>query len=128
MRLSRLPLASYSKAHVDRLKIEGYAPQAYSGSNACLALSKFWLSNCRENHKVCDEKAYRKRPSWTPTRLIDVSGPHPRLRTDAKIARPAEYLALSHCWGQVATKVVLTTGNVAEFRKRLPDTRHLRNV
>jgi hypothetical protein len=38
-----------------------------------------------------------------------------------KLPPHVEYAALSHCWGDIKDKIVLTSGNLAVFQKELPD-------
>ncbi|KAL9000246.1 MAG: hypothetical protein Q9169_001148 [Polycauliona sp. 2 TL-2023] len=55
-----------------------------------------WLDNCVDEHACCKTEKLPR----LPTRIIDVGslgGQSPRLLETNR--RPAQYLALSHCWG-----------------------------
>ncbi|KAL8875840.1 MAG: hypothetical protein Q9198_005855, partial [Flavoplaca austrocitrina] len=79
-----------------------------------------WLENCVAEHACC---RIQKLPRL-PTRVIDVgssTGRSPRLiETDR---RPAQYLALSHCWGtQTASggNVRLLSSNLQDLTTEIP--------
>lgn len=83
-----------------------------------------WLSECRGNadgeHSACQVGD----PSWSPTRLLDLSGIKDTDRvlltvtelTNQSSPDRSEYITLSHCWGIWGAKElpVLTTANIDE--------------
>ncbi|KAK3694636.1 heterokaryon incompatibility protein-domain-containing protein [Podospora appendiculata] len=75
-----------------------------------------WLSDCREKHKLCQNKA----PEFLPTRLICIAGSDPAvalLVDSAGMSRPTPYAALSHRWSAETEGVRLLVSNF-EQRKR----------
>jgi len=57
--------------------------------------------------------------NWAPSRLVDLSGPYPRLRTRAQVPDTVEYLTLSHCWGK--TNILrLMKHTLVDFQREIP--------
>ncbi|KAF8857818.1 HET-domain-containing protein, partial [Acephala macrosclerotiorum] len=77
-----------------------------------------WLSDCLTNHEKCHSiQALTNIPCRRPSRLLDVSNHHVKLREDAPRGR---YACLSHCWGSVTHMLRLTKENMADFRIHIP--------
>lgn len=77
-----------------------------TGSEAAFFLGKWWLDQCKRDHKACRD--FQRTPQL-PDRVIDV-GPsdgskEPRLRETNGVQR-ADYVTLSHRWG---SNLTLTT-------------------
>lgn len=69
-------------------------------------LLKEWIRACDDGHETCRRHEYGHKEdgdSGLPTRLIDV-GDTLRLVDSASLAEPSRYVALSHCWGQLAER------------------------
>lgn len=79
-----------------------------------------WLDNCVAEHRCCRTKKLPR----LPTRVIDVGpsgGRSPRLLETNR--RPAQYLALSHCWGtQTASEghIRLLQSNLQDLLTEIP--------
>ncbi|QDS68372.1 hypothetical protein FKW77_010739 [Venturia effusa] len=94
-----------------------------TGSDQCLAQVSYWLNICREQHTKCERPRDVASATWKPTRLVYV---HPqddefRLVEHEEISYGVKYCTLSHCWGQVEDKIVLTAQNIRAWKARLPD-------
>lgn len=70
-------------------------------------LARHWHSDCKANHAQCRFHHASNSRKWRPTRLISFTK-SPGRGTDvvrlvdgASLPDDAEYVALSHCWGQV---------------------------
>jgi Heterokaryon incompatibility protein (HET) len=88
-------------------------------SERTLATLKWWLSNCENNHKSCEQTSAVGQP-WFPTRVIDVDS-EPRLIVKGASTHPGmsqRYVTLSHCWG---TKPIttLTKSNLVAFQRAI---------
>jgi hypothetical protein len=67
------------------------------------------------------------RENWHPSRLIYITKTgSAKLQEAPDIPRSISYLTLSHCWGKVSEKIVLTTKNINEFKKQIPNLKRLR--
>ncbi|KAL2060089.1 hypothetical protein VTL71DRAFT_9911 [Oculimacula yallundae] len=81
-----------------------------------LSRAKSWLNTCRSSHKKCNES---NGPAFTPTRLVDLSGPHPRVRSFTREEPTVSYSTLSHCWG-TTQRCVLTASELSAFHEEIP--------
>lgn len=106
----------------DRLKIPGYEATPSTGSSACLSLARHWLRTCRTKHKNCERPQFRVDKFWKPTRLIFIGDPTAPLRIveNDDIPFAVNYITLSHCWGKIKNKVVLTSHNLKYWKKAIP--------
>jgi hypothetical protein len=71
-----------------------------------------WLSSCIKSHSCGIEF----RLEYLPPRLLDCRGTNPRLIDGCEVLDTGDgrrYAALSHCWGQSPTHILLTTDNIA---------------
>ena len=90
-----------------------------------LMLAKTWLKTCATSHKTCRQSSQR----WHPTRLIDVGSDEetsrPRLCDSSTRNLEADYLTLSHVWGDQSRNPIykLQTGNLDLFQKSIPTPR-----
>lgn len=112
---------------LDRLRIDGYRPTEFTGSEACVSLAKHWIDTCRKNHPTCKRSRPREKHEWKPTRLIKVDphGNNLKLCTYDQLPSRVEYLTLSHCWGETQDECIkLTDENIESFQKELPDLQH----
>jgi hypothetical protein len=71
----------------------------FTGSSNALQLAKEWIQHCTKNHEECDGDNVRR----LPTRIIDVGPCEPDgpLKLVESLGRSGQYVALSHCWGNV---------------------------
>jgi len=60
---------------------------------------------------------------WNPTRLVEIDkeGTSSKLCEGDQIKASARYATLSHCWGKIPDKIVLTKEGKASFQKALPE-------
>lgn len=73
-----------------------------------------WLSSCIKSHS-CGKEV---RLEYLPPRLLDCRGTNPRLLDKCEVLEVGDgrrYAALSHCWGESLTHMLLTTDNIASF-------------
>lgn len=82
---------------------------SYTGSRQSLQMARNWLHNCLKNHSHCPTKS-----TWFPNRVVDVGTfERPclqlRVKTFQKSADIQPYATLSHCWGQLSIKQLLST-------------------
>ncbi|KAJ2904309.1 hypothetical protein MKZ38_008368 [Zalerion maritima] len=94
--------------------------------------AKASLEECRLTHQSCRPR----KPSYMPTRLIDVSvgaagadsDGDPKVLLVEHIAESAPYVALSYCWGDVTKSTKTTKESIERFKregisvKTLPET------
>lgn len=61
-------------------------------------------------------------PNWLPTRLIRIDDENSRLRLVLGNGLPPAtlYTTLSHCWGKLKDRLVLTVSNFEEWQHELP--------
>ncbi|KAN0122868.1 Heterokaryon incompatibility protein (HET) domain containing protein [Hyaloscypha variabilis] len=111
----------------DRLLIKGYQPSTYTGSDACFSLARHWNRTCHMGHTSCERPRATDDSNWNPTRLIkiDPQSNYLKLCQGDMLRRPVEYAALSHCWGDIKDKIVLTSEKLLAFQKELPDLQRL---
>jgi Heterokaryon incompatibility protein (HET) len=95
-----------------------------TGSEAHAALSLFWISKCLNEHQLCRPW----RPRSYPTRVIhiDRSSHVLRLCEGAELPPNERYTTVSHCWGQLTNRVVLTQANLNSWKQRLPSLEPMR--
>jgi hypothetical protein len=89
-----------------------------TGSSKALALAAFWLKRCIETHESCRFTPRNEGAHFLPTRLLDVGNGSVRLietGNEVSIGEECQYVALSHCWGQV--QIVRTTKDNYETHK-----------
>lgn len=82
---------------------------ASTNSNATWSLISKWIHECRTRHPKCTKTT--ETVPWQPTRLLYVGNDQtPALNLHiSDRAIPAEpYLSLSHCWGKIQIKRLLT--------------------
>ena len=75
---------------------------------------RLWLSSCIKSHS-CGKEV---RPEYLPPRLLNCRSTNPRLVDKCEVLETGDgrrYAALSHCWGQSPTHMLLTTHNIASF-------------
>jgi Heterokaryon incompatibility protein (HET) len=101
--------------HLDGLPKEGSAIfstlrdiQPHPLSEDCWKIAVDWISTCTAQHERCSQA--HNLP--LPTRVIDVSGPRPRLIDGGSSS--GLYTALSHCWGQLHRPLSYTTSYTLE--------------
>jgi hypothetical protein len=84
----------------------------------CLRITQ-WIQQCSNSHKVCGRAIV---PPPLPTRVLDVSsgidGIDSGIRLIETNAHAAEYIALSHCWGQ-RQLIVTSSKNYEERQKQI---------
>ena len=119
---TRLRVTVLIKGMLDRFEIPGYRPTTKTDSEACLNLAKHWLTTCRTQHKSCERPRIRRERKWKPTRLIRVYEDRDILRLfeGDDIPKTVTYATLSHCWGKIENKLVLTLENHDSWRKAIP--------
>ncbi|OCK73316.1 HET-domain-containing protein [Lepidopterella palustris CBS 459.81] len=89
-----------------------------TGEESLAKLSRFWVDKCQREHKLCQPWHARRQP----TRLvyIDRSSDILRLCEGDEIPKDESYVSLSHCWGKLPNKIILTQANISKWRKQLP--------
>jgi hypothetical protein len=106
----------------DRLKIPGYQPSNIVGPTYTLGLVQRWIRICEEQHQSCKRPQVKDYPNWRPTRLLYVGENDTQLRLvrgDA-LSDDLKYVTLSHCWGKLDKRLVLTKATVDDWSERLP--------
>ncbi|OCL01406.1 HET-domain-containing protein, partial [Glonium stellatum] len=80
------------------------------------------LMTCRNEHTTCERVRLQSQSSWAPTRLIYIDRQSGSLKLEESDTIPlgVRYTTLSHCWGRVPDKLVLTVANVASWKHALP--------
>jgi hypothetical protein len=77
----------------------------HTGSSEALHLASLWLEECTNRHERC---ARLSKPTWYPTRLLEVTDDTVRLVVTAEHDSHGPYLTLSHRWGFAPPKLMLT--------------------
>ncbi|ETS74937.1 hypothetical protein PFICI_13421 [Pestalotiopsis fici W106-1] len=110
------------KAETDRLTIPNYVPTNAVGSPQSMALARQWISECIKHHSKCRRTEVASKSVWAPDRLIYIDDENSRLRLvrGADVPSDIPYTTLSHCWGRVKDKLVLTRANIEEWHDQLP--------
>lgn len=86
---------------------ESQAPNVSISTNSkgTFDVARMWLERCTSNHRPCS--VHRKGGSTQPTRLLDLRGTSStrlvRVCEPRAADTKAEYLCLSHCWGNLET-------------------------
>ncbi|KAG8167132.1 hypothetical protein KVR01_002821 [Diaporthe batatas] len=106
----------------DRLTFPSYAPTNTVGSPQSMALARHWISDCHKHHSRCKRPGVASNSTWVPERLIYIDDENSRLRLvrGADIPSNTSYTTLSHRWGQVKDKLVLTQSNIEDWYEQLP--------
>jgi len=109
-------------ANRDRLQVPGYRPSSIVGAADAIGLARWWIRTCDENHSACKRPPVKNSPNWRPTRLVYVGEDDTQLRlTDGdSLPDDIKYTTLSHCWGKMDNRLVLTKANIDHWSKRLP--------
>lgn len=107
---------------LDRLTFPNYAPTNTVGSPQSMTLARHWISNCNKHHSRCKRPGVASESTWVPERLIYIDDENSRLRLvpGADVPSNASYTTLSHRWGQVKDRLVLTQSNMKEWHEQLP--------
>ncbi|KAF1812254.1 HET-domain-containing protein, partial [Eremomyces bilateralis CBS 781.70] len=86
---------------------------------AVFKLAAQWLSNCTTESLGHDNCNRSTTPGFRPRRLLDIRGETFCLSLDALGTTQEPYCALSYCWGEGPTQLILTTSNEEEFRRNI---------
>lgn len=107
---------------LDRLNVLNYVPTDTVGSPQSMALARHWISDCDKHHSRCKRPGVASKFTWAPERLIYIDDENSRLRLvrGADVPPNTSYTTLSHRWGQVKDKLVLTRSNIEEWHEQLP--------
>jgi len=107
----------------DRLLLAGYHETTNTGSAACSAMANHWLKTCLSEHQNCERPRPSSLKNWRPNRLIYIDNENASLRLceleDIPIG--VKYATLSHCWGQISERLILTKENISFWRQKIPD-------
>jgi Heterokaryon incompatibility protein (HET) len=94
---------------------------AYSWQNDCstaspanIALARFWLRNCLENHRPCRNALPNEA---LPSRIINIKDPQRPFMEDGK-RRSEPYVTLSYKWGNSA-RYFATSANLSLLQKAI---------
>ncbi|KAL8993670.1 MAG: hypothetical protein Q9169_006170 [Polycauliona sp. 2 TL-2023] len=95
-----------------------------TGSSECLALGAHWLRKCIDKHPNCNRPPLGSSQEMLPSRLIYVGAcekdaSHLCLKENLPAA--LRYATLSHCWGVIPDKVVLTQRVFKAWQTTIPD-------
>jgi hypothetical protein len=106
----------------DRLKIPGYQPSNIVGHAYTLGLVQHWIRTCEKQHRACKRPQVKDYPNWRPTRLLYVGENDTQIRLvrGDTLADDLKYVTLSHCWGKLDKRLVLTKANIDDWGERLP--------
>ncbi|KAH8588557.1 heterokaryon incompatibility protein-domain-containing protein [Bisporella sp. PMI_857] len=87
-----------------------------TGSRSSLLLAKSWIERCQNEHSECSAVTPNVK---APTRLLELSGDHVRLRSAQELEITPAYATLSHCWG--ALKILqLKQDTLLSFKNTIP--------
>ncbi|KAF4630157.1 hypothetical protein G7Y89_g7985 [Cudoniella acicularis] len=112
-----LKLAHY-KGHNNKLIDHLKVVPGQTDSEQTFGNIRKWLSDCLTNHEKCySNQKLTDIPCQRPSRLLDISSNHVKLRDDAQRGR---YACLSHRWGSVTSMLRLTKENMEDFRVQIP--------
>ncbi|KAI1416363.1 HET-domain-containing protein [Hypoxylon sp. FL1857] len=89
-----------------------------TASDAAYEWAKCQLSICYESHQRCNTQGV----PFLPTRLISITGGNDdvRLVDNFDVPPPAQYVALSHCWGKKLPECITTRENILDQRRNIP--------
>lgn len=84
-----------------------------SNTSQSIPLVKEWFQTCQKLHAACNYQTQR----YTPTRLLDLQAPHPKLCLSSLLkGKDLQYATLSHCWGASTAEVFkLTKSTLASY-------------
>jgi hypothetical protein len=87
-----------------------------------MSLALQWIKNCDEHHIFARAPPVENSPNWRPTRRIYVGVDDMQLRLVHGRTLPDDiaYATLSHCWGTLESRLVLTKANIDHWIERLP--------
>lgn len=82
-----------------------------------LSYIKTWISECQKTHPKCNAPV-----SYVPKRLLDINNenPHTVRLIEVPSASQTLYACLSHCWGQVRSKHITKSSNLAFNMNAIP--------
>lgn len=84
-----------------------------------LGLLKYWFKECYNNHPHCRPPS----PSFSPTRLLLIENKYSARIVETKDCNAQyQYVALSHCWGNV-TRLKLQKSNMVDLLKHISITK-----
>lgn len=91
-------------------------------STGWLKLARHWLETCLHEHTTCERPKSKGEETWKPTRLIYIDESHNSLRLVTKDHLPSSvhYATLSHCWGKIEEKLILTVENIEQWKEEIP--------
>jgi hypothetical protein len=106
----------------DRLKVPGYQPSNIVGPAYALGLIHHWIKICGEQHRSCKRPQVKDNLNWRPTRLVYVGENDTQLRLvrGDTLSDDLKYVTLSHCWGKLDKRLVLTESNIDDWSEGLP--------
>ncbi|KAH7085209.1 heterokaryon incompatibility protein-domain-containing protein [Paraphoma chrysanthemicola] len=105
-----------------KAKLQGSLRYRRTDTEQIFSLARKWLNQCQSCHSECQNVSRDK--SFVPTRLLDISTGLEGTVTSIRLCvtsnmsdkeKKVEYLALSHCWGGVAT-TTLKMSTLAAFQ------------
>ncbi|KAL8992586.1 MAG: hypothetical protein Q9169_006984 [Polycauliona sp. 2 TL-2023] len=105
-------------------KIPNSLKASTTGSSECLALGTYWLRTCIQQHTNCDRPLIGTSEEMLPSRLVYVGACEkdaPRLCLRENLPAALRYATLSHCWGVIPDKVVLTQNIFEAWQRMIPD-------
>ncbi|KAH6713366.1 heterokaryon incompatibility protein-domain-containing protein [Leptodontidium sp. MPI-SDFR-AT-0119] len=109
--------------------ISSHRPLHDSGSPHAFGLMGEWFQNCKSNHPVCRQTISSETMSASerhklPTRLVDVGPPGSNVEpclVETTGHPDGQWVALSHCWGEVQNHPLKTTrDNLVERLAGIP--------
>lgn len=110
--LDLLPVSNSSIINLGSLALSDQSETVWNGI-------KFWISECTSHHTNCLQGT----TSWKPTRLLHLgplSSPMSiRLVEGKSLLGTAQYLTLSHCWGDIQP-LQLTSQSIHQFKSSIP--------
>lgn len=105
----------------DEPALDGLIRSFHTDSDETFACAATWLSTCLNQHEMCNTN--RPNFNFRPRRLVQVSIANSqlsvRLTETQNIRDNIQYLALSHCWGEVEG-LELTEERLATYCERIP--------
>ncbi|KAK3362197.1 heterokaryon incompatibility protein-domain-containing protein [Lasiosphaeria ovina] len=81
-----------------------------------IAMARRWFDKCEFGHHDCRRETST---SFSPTRLVKISGGRQRLVLSKSLNRPVQSATLSHCWGNIAIHRLLQD-NISTFLQDIP--------
>lgn len=115
------------EATKDRLNVLDYFfPGNTVGDSDAISMARMWIRTCDEQHTLCKRPPVKEDSSWRPTRLVHVGKDDTQLRLVHGHSRPndVEYATLSHCWGKLDNRLVLTEAELEPWCEKLPPPDH----